>query len=152
MLEDVQIRCFQAARKWEMAGKLGRSILMDLSDHILESFTHNLIDLAAAKRRAYAYAYHLRETNLASILRKAAELNMPYPQRSVDELAATLEADRQNHLEEKAKTSHAANVPDWPEIDQAIALLKKDVGQFLDEYLKEGPIQASKGIFSVTSR
>ncbi len=152
MLEDVQLRCSLAAQKWEAAGQLGRSILEDVPDHILEAFTHNLVDLAAAKRRAYAYAYHLRETNLASILRKAAEMNMPYPQRSVDELAALLEADRRNHLEERAEARHAANVPEWPEIDRAIALLKESVGRFLSEFLKEGPIQASKGIFSVTSR
>ena len=104
------------------------------------------------RRRALAYAFHLRETNLATVLRKAAELKQPRPQKSVDELLAALKADLENHRSETATPTASQNVRRWREMEQAIALLQQNPDEFLKQFLVEDPDKHSKGIFSVTSR
>ncbi len=152
MLEDVQLRCQKAADRWGAALGIGASIQGSVPEALAEAFQLTMRETAAIRRRALAYAYHLRETNLATILRKAMELQLPMPQHSVDELLAVLRADQQNHLEEQAAASAGQTVPDWPEMEQAIVALESDLEGFLAKFMIEEPLSASKGIFSVTSR
>ncbi len=152
MLEDVQLRCQKAADRWGAALSVGASIQGSVPDELAHAFQLTMAETAAIRRRALAYAYHLRETNLATILRKAVELKLSTPQHSVDELLAVLRADQQNHLEERAAATSGQAVPDWPEMQQAIAALESDVDAFLAKFMTEEPLSASKGIFSVTSR
>ncbi|MHB1461483.1 MAG: hypothetical protein ACYC1M_09405 [Armatimonadota bacterium] len=152
MLEDVQLRCQKAADRWGAALSVGSSIQSSMPEALAEAFQLTMRETAAIRRRALAYAYHLRETNLATILRKAVELQLPKPQHSADELLTMLRADQQNHREEQAAASAGQTVPDWPEMEQAIAALESDVDEFLAKFMTEEPLSASKGIFSVTSR
>ena len=117
---------------------------------LASDFNKNLVDLAGLRRRAVTYALHLRETNLATILRKADELKLPRPQKTVDELLAALHADFENHRAELAAAGQAND--QWPEMQQAIALLKKDPEAFLQEFMKEDADRTSKGVWSITSR
>jgi hypothetical protein len=113
-------------------------------------FNKNLVDLAGLRRRAETYALHLRETNLATVLRKAAELKLPRPQKIVDELLAALQADLENHRAELAAAGQKNE--QWPEMQHAIALLNKNSDAFLKEFMKQDPDRTSKGVWSITSR
>jgi hypothetical protein len=115
-----------------------------------KDFAKSLADTAGLRRRAVTYSLHLRETNLATVLRKAAELKQPRPQKSVDELRTALTADLENYRAEMA----AAGQPnaDWAEMRAAIELLEKSPDEFLQKYLKEEPDRASKSVWSITSR
>jgi hypothetical protein len=150
MLEDVQLRCELAANRWAIALKNGNGFKDSVPASLRSDFDKNLADLAGLRRRAVTYALHLRETNLATILRKADEMKLPRPQKTVDELLAALHADYENHRAELA----AAGRPNgqWPEMQQAVALLKKDPEAFLREFMKVDPDQTSKGVWSITSR
>lgn len=151
MLEDVQLRCQKAADRWGAALDIASSMQSSIPKALVEAFQLTLAETAAIRRRALAYAYHLRETNLVTTIRKAEELKLPRPQHTVDELLAMLQADLQNHREEQAaSTDH--EVPDWPEMEQAVALSQSNLDEFLKVFFLEGPLGASKGIFSVTSR
>jgi hypothetical protein len=111
-----------------------------------------LADLAGLRRRALAYALHLREANLTTVLRKAAELKQPRPQKSVDELFAALKADLENHRAEMAAQLPGQKVRPWPEMKKAIALLEQNPEEFLQKFLAEAPHKVSKGGASLTSR
>ncbi len=152
MLEDVQIRCQLAAERWEAALARGRQFEDSVPASLADDFKKDLADLAGLRRRALAYAFHLRETNLATTLRTAARLKLPRPQKSADELLATLRADLDNHRAEMAAQLPGQQVRQWPEMEEAIALLQQNPDAFPQKFLKEEPDQHSKGIFSVTSR
>jgi len=151
MLEDVQLRCQLAADRWDAALARGGQLKDSVPAPLAGDFKRNLSDLAGLRRRALAYALHLRETNLATVLRKAAELKLARPQKSVDELLATLKADLENHQAEMAAALPGENGRRWQDMEQAIALLQQNPDEFLQEFLKEDPNKNSKGIFSVTS-
>jgi hypothetical protein len=150
MLEDVELRCQLAADRWETALKNAQEFKKSVPEPLADAFNKNLVDLAGLRRRSVTYALHLRETNLATILRKAAELKLPRPQKSVDELLAALQADMENNRAEFAAAGHENK--QWPEMRRAITLLEKDPEAFLKEFLKEDPDQTSKGVWSITSR
>ena len=151
MLEDVQLRCQLASERWEAALAGAEKFKSFVPASLADDFAKNLADVASIRRRALAYALHLRETNLATVLRKAAELKLPRPQRTVDELQAALKADLENHRSEMAATGGSAD-KSWPEMEQGIALLEQSPDKFLEQFLTEGPDRISKGYFSATSR
>ena len=150
MLEDVQLRCQLAADRWATALENGHRFQKSVPVSLSSDFNKNLIDLAGLRRRAVTYALHLRETNLATILRKAAELKLPRPQKAADELLAALNADLENHRAEFAAKGQENK--QWPEMQDAIHLLEKDPDEFLNKFMKEDPDQTSKGVWSITSR
>jgi hypothetical protein len=152
MLEDVQLRCQLAAHRWAAALALGDRCREAVPEPLRADFGKNLADLAGLRRRALAYEYHLRETTLAIVLRKAAELKLPRPQKSVDELRAVLQADLENHRAEMASPLSGQHPTEWKDMEQAIELLEKSPEEFLMKFFKEVPDQASTGPFSVTSR
>jgi hypothetical protein len=152
MLEDVQLRCQLAADRWEAALARGGQFADSVPAPLADVFKRNLADLAGLRRRALAYALHLRETNLATVLRMAAELKQPRPQKSVDDLLAALKADLENHRAELAAPLSGQKAPRWRDMEQAIALLQQNPDEFLQKFLKEDPDKHSKGVFSVTSR
>jgi hypothetical protein len=152
MLEDVQLRCQLAADRWQAALARGAQVKDSVPAPLAADFKRNLADLAGLRRRALAYALHLRETNLAAVLRKAADLKLPRPQKAVDELLAALQADRENHRAEMAAALPGQKVRRWPEMEQAITLLQQNPDEFLQKFFQEDPNRTSKGPFSVTSR
>jgi len=145
MLEDVQLRCQLAADRWSVALEIGRRIEADVPDNLAVDFCQNMTELDRLRRRALAYAYHLRETNLTTILRKQHEIDQPPSGRIVRELAGILQDDSANCRAE-------GDVEGCGEIQAALDLLSSDIDKFLQAYFREEPDRASKGIFSVTSR
>jgi hypothetical protein len=150
MLEDVQLRCQLAANRWAAALENAKQFKHSVPPSLSNDFDKNLVDLAGLRRRAMTYALHLRETNLAMILRKAAALKLPRPQKTVDELLASLHTDLENYRAELAVAGRENE--HWPEMQQAIDLLKKNPEAFLQSFLKEDPDRTSKGVWSITSR
>jgi hypothetical protein len=151
MLEDVQLRCKLAAGRWEKALTLAQRCRPSVPDGLAKDFTATLTDLACLRRHALAYVFHLRETNLASVLRTAVALKQPRPQKALDELLVLLEADLQNHRAEMAALLKGQNSVDWADMQSALALLQRDPDGFLRKYFKEESDTQSKGMFSVTS-
>jgi len=154
MLEDVQLRCQIAAKRWEAALAIGNECKGTIPTKLAGDFDQIQAAVNSVRRHALAYVFHIRETNLANILRKATELKIPMPQRSIDELQVVMEADLKNHMEEIIAANQKDSEKDWKEMEQAIALLKQDVNLFLQKYLIVILTQdaKSKGPNSVTSR
>ena len=159
MLEDIQLRCEVAANRMAQALTLGMLIQPRLPAGISGDFTQNLLDLAQFQCRALAYAYHLRETNLATCLRAARSDGTPeLATRLTDELLAVMTSDLENVCRNKLAKAGDPN-PDpgssagaWPEMEAAIELARQDLPQFLDTYFGDAPDRGSKGAFSATSR
>lgn len=149
MLEDVQLRCELAARSMEQALEVGKLITGNIPKGISGVFDLNLAELAAFRRHALAYAYHLRETNLTTLLRKARLQGQPAPDKLVAELLVLLKTDLANFEAEQAKDP--ARGAAWKEMEEAIVLLPKDVDAFLNVYFQPAADQSSKGMFNVTS-
>jgi hypothetical protein len=150
MLEDVQLRCQLAADRWATALENAHQFKDTVPASLASDFNKNLVDLAGLRRRAMTYALHLRETNLATVLRKAQELKLSRPQKVVDDLLAALHADLENNRTELAAIGQEND--QWPEMQQAIDSLKKSPEAFLKEFMKQDPDRTSKGVWSITSR
>jgi len=160
MLEDIQLRCEQSARSMSQAIELGNRSLGNIPQNLLDAFKLNLADLSAFRRRALAYAYHLRESNLAALLRKAREQGQPVPDRMAAELLMIMKTDLANFNAEPCGIHTAGmvmseNCPtqaaNWKEMEDAIVLLQKDMDTFLKTFFKITKDQKTKGFFSVTS-
>jgi hypothetical protein len=143
MLEDVQLRCQMAAEQWGKALEVGRSILPAVPASLAADFQKNLVDLAGIRRRATAFACHLRETNLAAILSSQLERSQPLRSDITAELGEVMAADLANCQSEGQ---------DWPEMQQALELYRRDLPQFLRTYFTQEADRRSKGVFSMTSR
>jgi hypothetical protein len=159
MLEDIQLRCDAAATQMARALAVGVPLKQSLPPTLSESFAQNLCDLGRFQRRALAYAYHLRETNLATCLRAARNDGaQELAQRLTDELLAVMTLDLENvRKEQLARLGDPNPVPTstvgaWPEMEVAIELARHDPPKFLDTYFGDAPDNASKGAFSATSR
>ncbi len=179
--EDIELRCRLAAEAWEHALAQLRQALPSVPPGLRLSVERNLLDLGRLRRRALAYAYHFRETNLAEMLRAYPHA----PERMRAELRQCLQADLENYaLEQQADLAAPglglfplwvppAGTP-WQEAEDALKLLDEAPPAFLETYLKLGPAgvsepkegtrnqlagyipllagQADKGLFSVSSR
>ncbi len=139
MLEDVQLRCDLAARHMAEALELGRELVTQLPDGLREPFAKGLEELDGFRRRALSYVYHLRETNLAMLLRAYRAEGRAAPDRITAELIQVLEADRANQGTDEP-------------LGAALALLQEDMDRFLSTYFTVTENTRSKGYFSVTSR
>ena len=140
MFEDVELRCRLAAEAWQKAEALGRKLLPAVPATLSGAFRESLRDLAKAQTRARAYAFHLRETNLANILRQPRKNGGKVPGHIVKQLKDTMKADLDY---QKGK---------WPEMTAALALLQRDLPRFLKTHFVEETDRSSKGRFSMTSR
>ncbi len=168
--EDIQLRAQLAAEAFGEALALGDKILASVPAELKLSVERTLLDLGRLRRRALAYALHLRETNLAEMLNQypdyAARQNL------LRQLRACLAADLANYAEERAADDAAEGLglfrlsiiaarmgygesplPPWTEAEDALALLDADPEAFLRTYFQATAMNtASKGLHSVTSR
>jgi hypothetical protein len=139
MLEDVQLRCDLAARRFQAALDLGRGLLPRLQGTLAGRFARNLADLEGLIQRAWAYVYHIRASSLAEMLRTRLEKNEDLPEAMRAELLTVMRADQ-------------ANMGQAEPLETAIALFERDLPAFLRDYYALAENQASKGYFSLTSR
>jgi hypothetical protein len=139
MLEDVQLRCELAADRMAKALDAGRAVLPQVPAELAGEFAECLRELVEFRRRALAYAYHLRETNLVTLLRAAGQRGEAYPARLVSELRQVLLADQ-------------ANQGQVEPVGAALHMLDEDIPAFLSTYFLVEENKISKGYFSLTSR
>ena len=121
MLEDVQLQCELSAGRAERALVLGSELLASIPKPLRAGFESGLSELRELRRRILSYAYHIRETNLATVMRNCLENGMEIPARVRNELLDVLTADQQNQGQAEP-------------CGKAIELLKRDVPGFLDVY------------------
>jgi hypothetical protein len=139
MLEDVQLRCELAASRFQAALALGFTILPGLKEAAAQAFHQNLQELAELLARTRAYAYHIRASNLAGVLRQIRANGGAAPDRLVAELRTVLLADQ-------------ANMKTAEPLETAVQMLSRDLDAFLSTYFCLEENKASKGPFSLTSR
>ncbi|MCQ6559131.1 hypothetical protein [Paenibacillus mendelii] len=140
LLEDIQLRCDLSAVKLLEAIRLGKEIEPSIPEQLKPDFAQNLIDLEAMRARVLSYVYHLRETNVAAIMRKYTSESRPIPGQFLQEMDRLLELDREN------QGSHE-------EIDQAIAHFRADPVQFLADYFQPAEQDLwPRGPHSLTSK
>lgn len=148
MLEDVQLRCQQAADRWADALEALESAQVRVEGEGAAHLAGWHRDLCRLRRRALAYALHLRATTIAIAARRRIAGGLAMPDRLADDLFQVLRASRANHAEECAATG----VPDeWEEMDRAISDLAGGLEPWLDRWLLPAPDQRSRGLFSLTS-
>jgi hypothetical protein len=139
LLEDVQLRCEMAAERMAAALQIGERIKGDIPKEVATEFAKALTDLTQIRRRAVAYACHLRETNLANMMRQCVAAKEAIPARLPAEMAAVLKTDQANQEQSEP-------------IGAALALLQKDQAAFLKTYFMAPDRPLNQGGFSVTSR
>jgi hypothetical protein len=96
MLEDVQLRCELAADRLAAALALLPPLIEHASGPDRAMFERLSKDADHFRRVATSYALHLRETNLAKILRDDVEAGRPMTPRAVEEMKRLLDADVAN--------------------------------------------------------
>ena len=121
--EDAQIRFDLAAVKMEEAIGVATSIRKAIPQQYLSIFDKGVEELSDFRKRCLAFAYHLRETNLATLIRTSIKNGLPVEQRNenIAELREMLLKDQANQNRDEP-------------IAGGLKLLDKDVKKFLDTY------------------
>jgi hypothetical protein len=96
MLEDVQLRCELAADHMNAALELLPDLVSATSGPDRAMFERLSKELDHFRRVATSYALHLRETQLAKILRDDLDAKRPMTPRAVEEMKTLLDADIEN--------------------------------------------------------
>lgn len=146
MLEDVQLRCALAADKMEQAVKLEEIINSKLPESLRSNFQKCVYETKEFIRRVRAYELHLRETNIAFVMRRFIERKIAIPQQLIDEMELLLRRDIENQQTDKY-------------IAPALNLLNNNIDKFVCKYFNvvessgtQGGVNLSASDFSVTSR
>lgn len=139
MLEDIQLRCALAADRMGKALAVGRAVEADVPEGLRPDFSAGLEELHEFRRRALAYVYHCRETNLATAMRERQRQGLEITEALWAEMGGILEADLENQEQN-------------PAMAEAVALFNEDRPRFLDTYFKVEEDKTSRGHLSVTSR
>ena len=121
MCEDIQMRFEQTADKLEKAIQTAESVQNIISNPYLATFGKNIEELKAFRVRVLAYAYHLRETNLANLIRGASQYRLEINKKNVEELRSVMVKDQQNMGTEEP-------------VGAAIRMLDTDLKKFLKTY------------------
>jgi hypothetical protein len=148
MLEDVQLRCQIAAQSFTDAFATGQKILGEISDEKQKAyFEATQKDVGTFRRMSLNYAFHIRETNVAEMLRTNIQSGRPLDPKLVEEMKHLLEADADNELP-------CVNCRGGRALAQEMnRLFQKDPAAFLQRYLvpaNSGP--QADGPFAFTTR
>ncbi|MHB9034030.1 MAG: hypothetical protein ACYC6L_13405 [Anaerolineae bacterium] len=139
LLEDIQLRCEMAAQYLFKALQAGKSFVANVRADWRPVLYAALAEQDGMRRRLLAYVYHLRETNLVTIMRAYRSEGADVPATVLGELRELLTADQYNQAQDEP-------------IGAALALLDKDLDAFLSACYQLGPDTLSRGHFSLTSR
>ncbi|MBN9631016.1 MAG: hypothetical protein J0I18_10445 [Actinobacteria bacterium] len=125
LLEDLQLRWARCASVQGQAIQAGTAALPGLSGDERREIELALEDLREFRRRALAYAFHCRESNLASLLRSGV-LDEAKRVSIAEELMNVLKED-------------AVNSGEPAHYEAAISALELDLVRFLDTYFLPAP-------------
>jgi hypothetical protein len=140
MLEDVQLRCEIAAEHMAAAQRVLPVLVESTSGADRGMFERLSTDLDHFRRVATSYALHLRETQLAKILREDLDAKRSLTSRVVEEMKARLDADVENQ-HDRGRVVEMRNA------------FAKDPAKFVTEHLL--PTEKTvleKGHFTLTTR
>lgn len=168
LLEDAELRFMAAAQKMSEAIEWARPHIELPPTSAAEQHIHAQVwEAEGFVTRTLAYGFHLRETNLARLLRegpRAGDITL------AEELGHVLRRDAENQIRELSRrTRRRTEIPQpstlqlmekWvvPERDdigaivQAISVLDSSLTEFLSVYFLPEQGEAEAGQFSVTSR
>ncbi|WP_368497638.1 hypothetical protein [Herbiconiux sp. A18JL235] len=169
LLEDVGLRCSQAAdRMTDALAVFDREPWVDRAEHLETHLQLQRLQALGFVTRTRAYAFHIRETLLACVLRSEPR---PFLR---DELRRTLEADLANQEREVLRLAEveALGAPEISEvaglqatekwvvqtrtdldgIKDALSTLTRSLPEYLATYSLAVPGVARAGQFSLTSR
>ncbi|MFH1573523.1 MAG: hypothetical protein ABIG68_06035, partial [Acidobacteriota bacterium] len=90
MLEDVELQCRLAADEIEGALQIGRNVANKIPACLASSFEASLADWEHFRRCALSYVYHIRETNLATAMRRRLASGHAIPDSLIEEMTRTL--------------------------------------------------------------
>ena len=140
MLEDIQLRCGLAAQETAGAIREGEALLPRLAEDAVARMREILADLDAFRRVCVSYELHLRETNVAALLRENMFRGVPLPQDLLAEMESLLERDEENQGKRgrvvKVRKAWRENPEEW-----------------LQTYLLPSEeTRREKGYFSLTTR
>lgn len=134
MREDIQMRCEQAALKMQAAINTANTVRNKIPVSLKPAFIKSMEEMDGMRRRTLAYAYHLRETNLAGVVRSGKIRD-----EQVEEMRSLLEKDRENQGGSAA-------------IDEALSLLKQDRNKFFATYFLPSPPSGTREQWTITSQ
>lgn len=138
MLEDVQLQCEMCAERLDAALEVGKTLRVPVS--LKADLDQAFEEVEEWRRRTLSYAYHLRETNLARMMRLQLEREEAISDSMLSEMKSVLVNDMANQgTDEPCKS--------------ALVLLNKSVNDFLAAYFVVSDTDTcSRGGFTVTSR
>ena len=143
MLEDVELRCKLAAGLLDKADELAGRLLTKLADAADRSLFQQIRkDADVFRRVSRSYALHLRETNIAQMLRQDLTAGRPMTPALVEELRLLLDSDVVN------QNSHGR-------VLEMRRLYLENSKEFIQRYLipVEGlSVPPEKGFFTLTTR
>ena len=137
--ENTQLCLEQAASKMEQAIKVAKSVEDKVPLAYQDTFRKSIFELSAFRKTALSFAYHLRETNLADLIRGATKPGLTVNPQNVTELRVLLVKDQQNMgVAEPIKT--------------ALAMFDADFTKFLATYFQPTPPTGTKIGAAITSQ
>ncbi len=140
MLEDVALRCKLTADLLERARDVSASLIAKLNPGDKAQIERIQRDVEVFRRISRSYALHLRQTNVAQMLRQDLEAGRALTPALATELAALLEAD-------------VANQDGKGRVVEMRRLYRLDPRAFLRQYLlpsEAAPVE--RGHFTLTTR
>jgi hypothetical protein len=141
MREDMQLRFEQSASLLIRAINTADSVNEFVPQNLRPEFDKSVDELKELNRRVLAYAYHLRETNLADDIRSSIKLKMPEKQRleNIIELRKILLKDQENERTDEP-------------IASAVKMLDNNLDQFLKTYFLPSDASNLRDQWSITSK
>lgn len=140
MMEDIQLRCELAGSKLAQAAGMAKDILPHLADVLAQQMVQTIQCVSYFSRVCFSYALHLRETNVANMLRTLRENGKPLRSDLLAELRSLLVRDVENQDGRGFVCDVLKSFDESPE-------------KWLDTYLlPTAEALDEKGRFSVTSR
>ena len=136
--EDVQLRFEQTATLLDEALAAATAARPEVPAELAEAFGKSIEEVSGLRRRVLAYAYHLRESNLADMIRNAEKVGSGNVERMWKELREVMVRDQEN-------------MGTAEPLAAAVALLDADRPAFLATYfLPTGPTGKKEG-WTITS-
>ena len=141
MREDMQLRFEQSASLLTRAINTADSVNEFVPQNLRPEFDKSVDELKELNRRVLAYAYHLRETNLADDIRSSIKLKMPEKQRleNIIELRKILLKDQENERTDEP-------------ISSVVKMLDNNLDQFLKTYFLPSDATNLRDQWSITSK
>lgn len=117
MLEDIQLRCELSADRMKKAMAAGKKIIKLLSGSDAQQMEESLESIDMFCRICTGYVLHLRETNVAMLLREDEKKGNPLPEFLLQELSELLKKDVENQHEKgrvvKIQKEFEENAREW---------------------------------------